>query len=137
MEIVKKVYDDALLEEINIDRENHGKKPLKDAGKREIMFDEETGEVRENVSKKHIKQSKTDPESGCFHEGEKDKCFAYSHHTFCDKNGFVLSNTTIPWNVYDSASFYKAYEELNEKFKYQIENVCLGARYLTQLYVKK
>ena len=137
VEIVKKAYEDAMLEEINIDRENHGKKPLKNTGKREIMFDEETGEVREDVNKKHIKQSKTDPESGCFHKGEKDKCFAYSHHTFCDKNGFVLSSVTVPGNVHDSVSFYKAYEQLNQKFKYQIENICLDAGYLTPAICKE
>lgn len=36
------------------------------------MFSEETGEVIENVETKHIKESKTDPESGCFHKGEKE-----------------------------------------------------------------
>ena len=126
-----------MLEEINIDRENHGKKPLKETGKREIMFDEETGEVREDVNTKHIKQSKTDPESGCFHKGEKDKCFAYSHHTFCDRNGFVLSNITIPGNVHDSVSFYKAYEQLNQRFRYQIENICLDAGYITPAICKE
>ena len=40
VEIVKKVYEDKLLEEINEDRISHGKKPLKDITKREIMFDE-------------------------------------------------------------------------------------------------
>ena len=137
VEIVKKAYEDAMLEEINIDRENHGKKPLKETGKREIMFDEETGEVREDVNTKHIKQSKTDPESGCFHKGEKDKCFAYSHHTFCDRNGFVLSNITIPGNVHDSVSFYKAYEQLNQRFRYQIENICLDAGYITPAICKE
>lgn len=43
------------------------------------MFDEETGEVIENVETKHIKESTTDPESVLFHKGEKEKCFAYSH----------------------------------------------------------
>ena len=55
------------------------------------MFDEETGEVIENKDTKHIKESLTDPESGCFHKGEKEKCFAYTHQVFCDKNGFVLA----------------------------------------------
>ena len=35
------------------------------------MFDEETGEVIENKGTKHIKESLTDPESGCFHKGKK------------------------------------------------------------------
>lgn len=131
VEIVKKVYEDELLKEINEDRMKHGKKPMENLNKKEIMFDEETGEIIENKDTKHIKESKTDPESGCFHKGEKEKCFAYSHHTFCDKNGFVLSNTTIPGNIHDSVSFYEAYNTLNKKFKEEIKNVCLDAAYAT------
>ena len=130
VEIVKKVYEDAMLQEINEDRITHGKKPLKDIAKTEIMFDEETGEIKENINTKHIKESKTDPESGCFHKGEKEKCFAYTHQTFCDKNGFVLASITTPGNVHDSVAFFKAYNILNEKFKEQIKNVCLDAGYV-------
>ena len=131
VEIVKKVYEDKMLEEINEDRINHGKEPFKELNKTEIMFDEETGEVIENTNTKHIKQSLTDPESGCFHKGEKEKCFAYSHHIFTDKNGFVISKTTEPGNVHDSVSFFKAYAVLNNKFKYKIKNICLDAAYTT------
>ena len=130
VEIVKKVYEDALLQEMNEDRITHGKKPLGDIEKTEIMFDEETGEIKENINTKHIKKSLTDPESGCFHKGEKEKCFAYTHQTFCDKNGFVLTSITTPGNVHDSVAFFKAYNRLNEKFKEQIKNVCLDAGYV-------
>ena len=130
VEIVKKVYEDAMLEEINKDRIEHGKKPLKELQKTEIMFDEETGEIKENINIKHIKKSLTDPESGCFHKGEKEKCFAYTHQTFCDKNGFVLASITKAGNVHDSVAFFKAYNMLNEKFKEQIKNVCLDAGYV-------
>lgn len=130
VEIVKKVYEEAMLEEINKDRIKHGKKPLKDINKTEIMFDEETGEVIENIDTKHIKESLTDPESGCFHKGEKEKCFAYTHQAFCDKNGFVLLSTTNPGNIHDSVAFFKAYKALNEKFKDKIKNVCLDAGYV-------
>jgi transposase len=131
VKIVKKVYEDEMLEEINKDRLEHGKKPIKELNKKEIMFNEETGEVIENVDTKHIKESLTDPESGCFHKGEKEKCFAYSHHTFCDKNGFVIANVTIPGNVHDSVSFYDAYNMLNNRFKDKIKNICLDAAYTT------
>ena len=131
VEIVKKVYEDKMLEEINEDRINHGKKPFEELNKTEIMFDEETGEVIENTNTKHIKQSLTDPESGCFHKGEKEKCFAYSHHIFTDKNGFVISKITVPGNIHDSVSFFKAYAVLNNKFKDQIKNICLDAAYTT------
>lgn len=67
-----------MLEEINEDRIKHGKKTIEDITKKEVMFDEETGELKENIETKHIKESLTDPESGCFHKGEKEKCFAYT-----------------------------------------------------------
>jgi len=131
VEIVKKEYEEELLKEINEDRRKHGKKPIEKITKKEIMFSEETGEIIENVDTKHIKESKTDPESGCFHKGEKEKCFAYSHHTFCDKNGFVIAKITIPGNIHDSISFFPVYKVLNEKFKEEIKNICLDAAYAT------
>ena len=94
------------------------------------MFDEATGELIENKDTKHIKESITDPESGCFHKGEKEKCFAYTHQVFCDKNGFLLTKTTTSGNVHDSVAFFEAYNTLNEKFKDQIKNVCLDAGYV-------
>lgn len=130
VEIAKKVYEEKLLEEINEDRIKHGKKPLKGINKTEIMFDEETGEEIENKETKHIKESKTDPESGCFHKGEKEKCFAYTHQVFCDKNGFVISKYTTPGNIHDSVAFFEAYQILNKKFKEEIKNVCLDAGYV-------
>lgn len=131
VEIVKKEYEEELLKEINEDRKSHGKKPIEAIEKKEIMFSEETGEVIENVKTKHIKESKTDPESGCFHKGEKEKCFAYSHHTFCDKNGFVIAKVTIPGNIHDSVSFFPVYKILSEKYKDKIKNICLDAAYTT------
>ncbi len=130
VEIAKKIYEDKLLEEINEDRINHGKKPIENVTKKEVMFSEETGELIENVETKHIKESLTDPDSGCFHKGEKEKCFAYTHQVFCDKNGFVLAKSTNPGNIHDSVAFFEAYTLLNEKFKDKIKNVCLDAGYV-------
>ena len=39
---------------------------MEDITKKGVMFDEETGELKENIETKHIKESLTDPESGCF-----------------------------------------------------------------------
>ena len=130
IKIAKKVYEDKLLEEINNDRIEHGKKPIETVIKKEIMFDENTGEVIENIDTKHIKESLTDPESGCYHKGEKEKCFAYTHQTFCDKNGFVIANVTTPGNTHDSVAFFSAYNILNEKYSDKIKNVCLDAGYV-------
>lgn len=137
IEIAKKIYDDELLEEINKDRIAHEKKAFKHLEKKELCFDEETGEQVEKTKTKHIKVSKTDPESGCFHKGEKEKCFAYAHQTFCDKNGFVLLSHTVAGNVHDSVSFFPAYDKLNQKYKEQIKNICLDAGYVTPAICKK
>lgn len=76
------------MKEINEDRIKHSKKKIVSLTKKEVMFDEAIGELIENKDTKHIKESITDPESGCFHKGEKEKCFAYTHQVFCDKNGY-------------------------------------------------
>ncbi len=116
LELIKKKYEDDLLEEINEDRICTGKKPVTSMKRVEYSFDEETGEQIEIKEKKTVKKSTTDPECGCFHKGEKEQCFAYSHQTFCERNGFVLEVKTVPGNVHDSVSFYEAYAELNQKY---------------------
>ena len=131
VEIVAKQYEDALLREINEDRECIGKKPIESTVKTETVYNEETGEIKEVTKTKEITVSQTDPESGLFHKGEKQKCFAYAHQTFCDKNGFVLTVKTFPGNVHDSVAFFDTYKELNERFPNQIKNISLDAGYKT------
>lgn len=131
VELVAKKYEEDLLKEINEDREMCGKKIYKTLTKKEIVFDETTGEEKEVVATKNIKVSTVDSEAGNYHKGEKEQCFAYSHQTFSDGNGFVLSVTTVPGNIHDSSSFFDAYHVLNEKFQNQIKNVCLDAGYKT------
>lgn len=97
-----KVYEEALQAEIAKDRENHGKKPLKEKTPTEEL-------------KKNIKVSTTDPESGLFHKGEHKKVFAYASNTACDKNNFVLGFEVTPGNVHDSVSFWSIYEKIKEK----------------------
>ena len=132
VEILKKKYEDDLLEEINDDRECIGKETYASMNRTESVFDKETGEEVQVTAKKIISESMTDPESGCFHKGEKEKCFAYSHQTFCDKNAFVLTVKTVPGNIHDSVSFFDAYEQLMDgDYGGQIKNVSLDAGYLT------
>ena len=127
--ITRKSYEKELLEEINEDRREHDKKPLKDVRSSEYDFDENGEEVLVTGKTRHIKESTTDPESGMYHKGEHEKCFAYSHQTFCDRNNFVLTALTVPGNVHDSVSFYEAYNVLNDKYREKIKNVCLDAGY--------
>ena len=63
-----------LMEEINRDREAHGKKPF---------CDKDDDDDNSPPAEKNIKKSTTDPECGVFHKGEHEKMFAYTAHTAC------------------------------------------------------
>ena len=78
-----RAYQERLQEEINQDREDHGKKPIA-PGK----FDKE--ELKE------IKESTTDPESGYYVKDERTKQFAYAFHAASDRKGFVLGTIVTP-----------------------------------------
>ena len=58
VEIAKKVYEEELLKEINEDRKTHGKKSLDSVKRTELVFDEKTGEEKEEKQTKNIKTSK-------------------------------------------------------------------------------
>ncbi|MBP3815633.1 MAG: IS1182 family transposase [Firmicutes bacterium] len=116
-----KFYEQQLKEEIDKDRETHGKKPLKDKD------DDPDGSGTQSESKmKEQKQSTTDPESGWFHKGEHKEVFAYGIETACDKHGWILSYTVHPGNEHDSTTFPHIYEKLR---KYGPENMVLDAGY--------
>ncbi len=90
VEIEAKSYKDDLLNEINNVRKAHGQKEVRQVINEELDFNEKTGEEITKVKTKHIKVSTTDPESGHYHKGEHEQCFAYTHNTVSDKNGFDL-----------------------------------------------
>ena len=102
-----KYYAKHLEEEINIDREDHGKKPFNDNDD-----GDESGDGADQEDQKEIKVSTTDPESGWFHKGEHKKVFAYSIQTACDRHGWMLGYTVHPGNENDSVTFPKIYEKL-------------------------
>lgn len=117
-----KIYEEQLMEEINEDRENHQKKPFNGGGSAE--------------KEKIINESATDPESGMFHKGEHEKCFAYTVQTACDKNGYVMDVTVNPGNVHDSVAFDGLYDRLVEKHS-EIKSVVADAGYKTPWICKK
>ena len=100
-------------------------------------FDEKTGEEIEVKKRKNIKSSTTDPDSGYYHKGEHEKCFAYTHQAFSDENGFVVACSTNPGNMHDSVAFDEVYEELMDNFEEEIDNVCLDSGYNTPAICKK
>lgn len=116
-----KIYSEQLLEEINQDREDNGKKPF-DGGS--------------TPKEKEITQSTTDPESGVFHKGEHKKCFAYTVQTACDKHGYVLDVTVNAGNVHDSVAFDGLYERLLKRF-HEMRYVVADAGYKTPWICKR
>ena len=119
-----KHYKKQLLKEINADREKQGKKP----------FDDDDG--KGNFETKTETKSTSDPESGLFHKGEHKKCFAYTAHTVCDKDNFVLHSEVTAGNIHDSIMFDSVYEKV--KIKHGIpEAVVADAGYKTPWIAKQ
>ncbi|MCK0473999.1 transposase, partial [Halalkalibacter sp. APA_J-10(15)] len=95
-----RAYQKQLEEEINVERVQNGKKPLP---------------PRAKDTSREVKESTTDPESGYYVKSEREKMFAYSFHTACDSNGFVLGTVVTPANVHDSQVFHELFDQLKEK----------------------
>ncbi len=79
--------------------------------------------------------STTDPESGLFVKGEKERVFAYSFHTACDRNGFVLGTIVTPGNVHDSRVFEELLDQVRTNFG-QPNAVAVDAGYKTPYIAK-
>lgn len=129
-EIVEKKaknYQKQLDEEIVKDRENHGKKPLKNHDNDDDPKPPET---------KTIKQSTTDPQSGLFHKGEHERCFAYVANTACDRHNFILDFELGEGSIHDSRMFDGLYEKLVKRFP-EIEAVAVDAGYKTPWIMKQ
>jgi len=127
-EVVKveaKHYHAELMEEINKDREAHGKKAFEDKN------DDDTPPPTKN-----IKKSTTDPDCGLFHKGEHKVEFAYTTHVICDKHNFVLGCDVSAGNVHDSVMFDGLYKDVLARFP-EIEMMALDSGYKTPWIMKQ
>ena len=145
--VAAKHYAEELMEEVNKDREAHGKKPFSDDDDRD---DEAPGprKKRDNTSKKKLKRRKkeektktvtksvTDPDSGLFVKGNHKRQFAYEAHTACDVHGFVLEVEVTPGNVHDSVAFDAVYDKVAEKYE-NMKTVVADSAYKTPHICKK
>ena len=140
-----KHYAKELMEEVNADREVHGKKPFDDdndddppapAKKRKDNTSKKKLARRKKEKNRTVTKSVTDPDSGLFVKGEHKKQFAYEAHTACDKNGFVLETVVTPGNVHDSVAFDEVYDKVTENFP-QAETIVADAAYKTPHICKK
>ncbi len=112
-------YHKELMEEINKDREAHGKKSFDD---------DDNGTGSGTRQTKEVEKSTTDPECGMFHKGEHEKCFAYTAHTACDEHNFILGVEISPANVHDSVMFKDIYDKVKNEFP-EIEAVAVDSGY--------
>ena len=123
-------YEEALKKEISKDREEHGKKPLKEKD------DDSTPKPPAGGSSgldKEIKISTSDPDSGWFHKGEHKQVFAYAVETACDKNGWILGYTVSPGNLHDSRTFKGLYDKIKD---IGVETIIADAGYKTPAIAK-
>lgn len=137
-----KRYADELIEEINADREAHGKKPFdndddnrsgdgnKPVKKKKDNTSKKKQKRRKKAEKKTVTKSITDPDCGLFVKGEHKKQFAYEAHTACDKNGFILDVEVTAGNVHDSVAFYDVYDKVIEKHP-EVKTVVADSAYRT------
>ena len=102
-------YVAALNKELNDIREQEGKGPIKEEEKKKIV-------------------SKTDPECGMFHKGEKEKQLAYSVQTACDKHGWITGCKINPGNINDNNGGLEFLGEYIEKHP-EVENIVMDAGY--------
>jgi transposase len=100
-------YEEDLKKEIQQDREEHGKKPLKDD-------DDDKPDGGSGGEIKETKESTVDPESGLFHKGEHKEVYAYVSQTACDRHGWVLGYSIHKGNEHDSRTFIGIYQKIKE-----------------------
>lgn len=135
--VASKRYAKELMEEVNADREEHGKKPFADEDHNNEP--PKPSKPNKNTSKKKlarrkkmktVTQSVTDPDSGLFVKGDHKRQFAYEAHTACDKHGYILETVVTPGNVHDSVAFDDVYEKVTEKFP-EVETIVADSAYKT------
>ena len=141
--VASRHYAKELMEEVNADRQAHGKKPFDDDDEPPALGKK----PRNNTSKKKLARRKkeklrtatrsvTDPDSGLFAKGEHKRQFAYEAHTACDKHGFVLETVVTPGNVHDSVVFDEVYDRVTTNFP-EIETIVADSAYKTPHICKK
>ena len=111
-------YIEDLEEAVRKDREDHGKKPLK--------------EKEEVKKKKEIKVSDTDSESGYLYRENKPEGFFYLDHRTTDlKHNIITDVHVTPGNIHDSRPYLQRLDRQIERFGFDVEAVGLDSGYLT------
>ena len=133
-------FEEELKQEINRDREQHNKKPLKDkdddAPKPPSAGGGSSADGKEEIPEgvKTQKCSTTDSESGWFRKGEHKHVFAYAVQTACDCHGWILGYSVHPGNEHDSRTFKALYDKLAV---YKPEMLVMDAGYRTPAIARR
>jgi transposase len=104
---------------IELDRAEHGKKPLRG---------------RKGVAQKsrEVKVSTTDPESGYLMREGKPECFAYSEHRTVDGCYSIVTDVHVTAaTVHDSVPYTGRIERQRSAYGFAVQKVALDAGYLT------
>ena len=106
-----------LEEEINEERKRIGEKPF---------------EFKDENESKHIKVSKTDPESGYYHRDNKEKGFMYlEHRTVNGKCNIITDAYVTKGNLHDSIVCTERLEYQKNKLNLNVNKVGLDSGYDT------
>ena len=109
------------LEKVNLVRERHGKKPLK--------------ELEPKVTTKSRKVSKTDPDSGFMHRDRKPVGFYHLDHRTVDSSYNIILDTFITaGNMHDSIPYLDRLDYINATFPnlpHLVKYACADAGYFT------
>jgi transposase len=113
-----RAYIDELDKAVEEDRQNHGKKPLK--------------EREEVIESKKIRVSTTDPESGFMSRENKQEMFCYLDHRTTDMKFNIITDAFVtPGNVHDSVPYLSRLDRQTDRFGFKVEAVALDSGYLT------
>jgi transposase len=111
-------YIEELNKAVEEDRENQGKKPLK-----------EKEEVKET---KEIRVSTTDPDCGFMSRENKQEMFCYLDHRTTDMKFNIITDAFVTaGNVHDSVPYLNRLDRQIERFGFKVEAVALDSGYLT------
>ncbi len=113
VEVTPKEYLEQLDRYVNEDRIAHGKKPLK---------------KKEHIpTKKEIKKSTIDPDSGYMMRDNKPEGFFYlDHRTVDSKNNIIVDVHVTPGNVSDTDPILKRIDRIKETFNFPNKTKYIG-----------
>ena len=134
-------FMDSTHRKANANKNKYEDKIVKEIKKRRLDLEEEINEERKRIGKKefeykneseekHIKESKTDKESGYYHRDNKEKGFMYlEHRTVNGKCNIITDSHVTKGNIHDSVVCTDRLEYQKNKLNLEINKVGLDSGY--------